>query len=186
MKEKVEEIVGGIISDGMTDSEKCHAINSYLCDNSYYDNDALENAEKYSFTQVDESFYDSFTAYGILIDGVGVCASYSAAFKLLADAAGLDSIVVTGYLDGSVPHAWNKVKLEENWYIVDSTNNDNEMIQNAFHVLIVLIFVPMLHFLLFLVLLLLLFLYNSGFEYIAPLALLFLLSALQILLVTPQ
>jgi len=131
IQEKVEEIIGGIISDGMIDSEKCHAINSYLCDNSYYDNDALENAEKYSFTQVDESFYDSFTAYGILIDGVGVCASYSAAFKLLADAAGLDSIVVTGYLDGSVPHAWNKVKLEDDWYIVDSTNNDNEMIQNA-------------------------------------------------------
>ena len=38
---------------------------------------------------------------------------------------------MTGYLDGSVPHAWNKVKLNGDWYIVDSTNNDNEMIQNA-------------------------------------------------------
>ena len=107
------------------------AINTWLCENAIYDNAALENAEKYSFTKVDESFYDSFTAYGILVDGVGVCASYSAAFKLLADSAGLESIVVTGYLDGSVPHAWNKVKLDDEWYIVDATNNDNEMITNA-------------------------------------------------------
>lgn len=131
IEEKVAQIVDEIITDDMSEAEKGLAINTYLCENAYYDDAALENAEKYSFTQVDEEFYDSFTAYGILVDGVGVCASYSAAFKLLADAADLDSIVVTGYLDGSVPHAWNKVKLDGNWYIVDSTNNDNEMIQNA-------------------------------------------------------
>lgn len=129
--ERVSQITGEIISDGMTDVEKEMAINTWLCENAVYDDAALENAEKYSFTQVDEDFYDSFTAYGILTEGVGVCASYSASFKLLADAADLDSIVVTGYLDGSVPHAWNKVKLEDDWYIVDSTNNDNDTIENA-------------------------------------------------------
>lgn len=131
IRKKVSEIVGEVIEDGMSDAQKELAINTYLCKNSVYDNDALENAEKYSFTMVDEEFYDSFTAYGILVDGVGVCASYSAAFKLLADAAGLNSIVVTGYLDGSVPHAWNKVNVDDNWYIVDATNNDNDMIDNA-------------------------------------------------------
>lgn len=131
IQKKVSEIVDDIIEEGMSDVEKEMAINTYLCENACYDDAALENAEKYSFTQVDEEFYDSFTAYGILVDGVGVCASYSAAFKLLADAAELDSIVVTGYLDGSVPHAWNKVKLDDSWYIVDATNNDNDMISNA-------------------------------------------------------
>lgn len=131
IQEKVNEIVGEIIDDGMNDVEKEMAINTWLCENASYDDAALENAEKYSFTMVDEEFYDSFTAYGILVDGVGVCASYSAAFKLLADAAGLESIVVTGYLDGSVPHAWNKIKVDGNWYIVDATNNDNDMIDNA-------------------------------------------------------
>lgn len=131
IQEKVNEIVGEIIDDGMSDAEKEMAINTWLCENACYDDSALENAEKYSFTMVDEEFYDSFTAYGILVDGVGVCASYSAAFKLLADAAGLESIVVTGYLDGSVPHAWNKVKVDDSWYIVDATNNDNDVIHNA-------------------------------------------------------
>lgn len=131
IRDRVAEITDEIIEDGMSDAEKELAINTWLCENAVYDDGALENAEKYSFTQVDEDFYDSFTAYGILTEGVGVCASYSASFKLLADAAGLESIVVTGYLEGSVPHAWNKVKIEDNWYIVDSTNNDNDTIENA-------------------------------------------------------
>lgn len=131
IKARVEEIASEIFSDDMSDLEKETAINEWLCENAYYDEDALKNAEKYSFTMVDEDFYDSFTAYGVLVDGVGVCASYSAGFKLLADAAGLESIVVTGYLDGSVPHAWNKVNVDGTWYIVDSTNNDNDTINNA-------------------------------------------------------
>ena len=39
--------------------------------------------------------------------------------------------MVTGYLDGELPHAWNKVKIDGEWQIVDSTNNDNELIFNA-------------------------------------------------------
>lgn len=131
IKERVREITDELISDDMSDFEKEIAINTYLCENAQYDDAALENAEQYDFAWVDEEFYDSFTAYGILVDGVGVCAGYSAAFKLLADAAGLDSIVVTGYLEGSIPHAWNKVKIEDEWYIVDATNNDNDLIDNA-------------------------------------------------------
>lgn len=131
LSEKVAEIADEIITDGMSDLEKEMAINQYLCDNASYDDAALENAEEYDFAYVDDAFIDSFNAYGVLINGSGVCASYSASFKLLADAAGLDSIVVTGYLEGNMPHAWNKVMVDGKWSIVDSTNNDNEMIQNA-------------------------------------------------------
>lgn len=131
LEEKITQITDEIITDGMSDLEKELAINQYLCDHAEYDNGALENAAENDFTYVDEKFNDSFTAYGVLINHVGVCASYSAAFKLLADAAELDSIVVTGYLDGNLPHAWNKVMLDGQWNIVDATNNDNEVIQNA-------------------------------------------------------
>lgn len=131
VKEKVAQITSEIITDGMSELDKELAINQYLCDNAEYDNAALDNATENDFLYVDEVYNDSFTAYGVLVNGVGVCASYSAGFKLLADAAGLDSIVVTGYLEGSLPHAWNKVKVEEQWNIVDSTNNDNEIIKNA-------------------------------------------------------
>ena len=66
-----------------------------------------------------------------MINKVGVCASYASAFKLLADEAKLDAIVVTGYLDGEVPHAWNKVKIGNEWAIVDATNNDNDMVKGT-------------------------------------------------------
>lgn len=130
--EKADQVVSKIITDSMTAREKEFAINQYLCDTVTYDDAALMNAEKYDYLKVDSEFYDSFTAYGALIDGVGVCASYSAAFKVLADAAELNSVVVTGYLDGTLGHAWNRVDLgDEQWATVDSTNNDIEIISNA-------------------------------------------------------
>lgn len=131
IKAKVAEIIPQIITEKMTDDEKELAINKYLCDTIVYDEDALKNAEENNYEYVDERFNDSFTAYGALINGKCVCAGYSAAFKLLADAAGLESIVVTGFLDGSLSHAWNKVKIDDEWQIVDVTNNDNEYLSNA-------------------------------------------------------
>ena len=37
--------------------------------------------------------------------------------------SGLECNVMTGYLDGSLPHAWNVVKIDGDWYQTDSTNN---------------------------------------------------------------
>ena len=131
IKEKVTEIVSQIITDDMTELEKELAINEYLCATCIYDDAALENAEENNFAYVDSSFDDSFTAYGALINGRCVCAGYAAAFKLLADAAGLDAVVVTGVLDGNLPHAWNKVRIDGEWMILDVTNNDTEFLVNA-------------------------------------------------------
>lgn len=131
LRKEVTKVVGKIIKQEMTDLEKEYAINNYLIEIAEYDQGALENAEKNDFVNVDAEFNDSFTPYGVLINKVGVCASYAGAFKLLADEAGLEAIVVTGYLEGDLPHAWNKVKIEDDWYILDSTNNDNDLMTNA-------------------------------------------------------
>ena len=129
--DQVETVTSRIISSGMSDLEKELAINNYLCENGTYDYDALDNAEQYGYQRVDPEYNDAFTPYGILIDGKGVCASYAGSFKLLADAAGLKSIVTTGYLDGSLSHAWNRVEISGAWQTVDVTNNDNDMLSNA-------------------------------------------------------
>lgn len=131
IKEAVTKVVGEFIKDDMTDLEKEIVINQYLCDTAEYDMGALENAAKYDYQKVDPEYWDSFTPYGVLIKKVGVCASYAASFKLLADAANLDCIVVTGYLDGSLAHAWNRVSVEGEWRTVDATNNDMPDIPNA-------------------------------------------------------
>ncbi|MBB6024405.1 hypothetical protein HNR77_005515 [Paenibacillus sp. JGP012] len=119
---KGKDVVASIIKQGMSDDEKRKAIYDYLNDNAKYDDAALENAEQNNFKNVDAQFNDSFTTYGILVKGVGVCASYASVYKLLSDLSGLESIVVTGTSSG-VPHAWNKVKIGNEWLHVDATNN---------------------------------------------------------------
>ncbi len=130
IKKEVIRVINDIITPEMTDLEKEYAINQYLCDIAEYDNDALDNAMENDFI-VDSSFRDSFTPYGVLINKKGVCASYAAAFKLLAEQAGLECLVITGNLNGNLPHAWNRVLVDKEWKTVDSTNNDNEELFNA-------------------------------------------------------
>jgi len=129
---KVDEIVAEIITPGMTDLEIQLAINNFLIEHATYDFTALENAEQNNFMFVDQEFYDSFTAYGILINGVGVCSGYADAFTLIADRSGLQSVFVTGYLNGNLPHAWNRVYIDGEWLTLDVTNNDNPYFPNAF------------------------------------------------------
>nr|WP_255807435.1 transglutaminase domain-containing protein [Cohnella mopanensis] len=107
----------------MSIEEKYKAIYDYLNDNTKYDMAALDSAKENNFQVIDSKFNDSFTTYGIMVKKVGVCASYASVYKMLSDLAGLESIVVTGDM-GGVPHAWNKVKLNNSWFHVDSTNND--------------------------------------------------------------
>lgn len=131
IQEKASAIISQIITPNMTDLEKELAINQYLCDTCIYSDDACANAEENNFEYVDEEYKDAFTAYGAFINGECVCAGYAAAFKILADMSGLDSVVVTGMLEGNMPHAWNKIKIDGEWEILDVTNNDNEFLTNA-------------------------------------------------------
>jgi transglutaminase/protease-like cytokinesis protein 3 len=58
-----------------------------------------------------------------------VCTGYAQAVTLLGEAAGLESVIVTGYADGGVTtggHAWNKVLVDGQWLVVDATWDDNE------------------------------------------------------------
>ncbi|WP_312831735.1 S-layer homology domain-containing protein [Sedimentibacter saalensis] len=128
VKEKVEEIAGEIFKPGMSYIEREIAINNYLVSSIEYDKEAADQLIKYG--KVDEKYYNSFNAYGALIEGIAVCEGYSEAFKLLCDRAGIDCIIVTGELDG-VGHAWNRVRINDKWYDVDVTNNDKEEMANS-------------------------------------------------------
>lgn len=123
---KAKQIVGSIIKQGMSDDEKRKAIYDYLNDNTKYDDAALENAKKNNYKYTDPQFNDSFTTYGIMVKGIGVCGSYASTYKMLSDLSGIESIVVIGTLDG-VGHAWNKVKIGNEWFNVDATNNQTNI-----------------------------------------------------------
>ena len=57
-----------------------------------------------------------------------VCAGYAKSFYFLCKAAGLDVVYVTGTATNgsgsSESHAWNKVKIGDNWYAIDVTWDD--------------------------------------------------------------
>lgn len=123
---KVKQIVSTVVKSGMSEYDKEFAIHDYLIKNCEYDVAALENGAKYDYKYVDSKFDDSFNAYGVLINNLGVCASYAAAYKLLCDEAGIDCVVITGNASG-IGHAWNKVELGGTYYNVDPTFNDNDL-----------------------------------------------------------
>lgn len=122
--EKAQKIVSENIRSNMSQTEKIDALYSYLVNNSVYDKEALEEAEKNDFKKTANSAHkDAFNAYGILVDEKGVCMSYAYSFKLLCDLSGVDCTVVTGYLNGNLPHAWNMVQIDGKMYEIDCTNN---------------------------------------------------------------
>lgn len=121
---KAKEIISGNITDDMNASDRALTLYNYLVENCVYDNDALAAAEGSDYTKAGMSeFEDSFNTYGILVNGKGVCMSYAYSFRLLCDMSNVECIVVTGFLDGNLPHAWNMIKLDDEWYEIDCTNN---------------------------------------------------------------
>ena len=75
--------------------------------------DWLTHNARYDYT------YSYYSADGVLLRGTGVCDSYSKAYVLLLQAAGVECGRVTG---GN--HAWNIVLLDGDWYQVDPTWDD--------------------------------------------------------------
>lgn len=116
-EEKAEEIISKVIKIGMSDYEKELALHDYVVNNSKYD--------KRLFTGNMPS--ESYTDYGILVKGTGVCAGYARALYRLLNMANIECIYVTGYGNdetGSVAHAWNIVKIEGEYYHLDATWDD--------------------------------------------------------------
>ena len=98
---------------GETDYEKEKWIHDYLVKNisyGYPDDDRAADG-------------DAFTTYGALVRGKCVCNGYSEAMKLLCDLSGIDCKMITGTAGGE-NHAWNLVKLDDQWYHTDVTWDD--------------------------------------------------------------
>lgn len=115
----VENFIDDYIVSGMTDLEKEIAIHDYIVKNAEYNINAAANSNNVS--------KDNFTAYGVLVNGTGVCDSYAKAFYTLGKAAGLDVRYIRGQSISngrSVGHAWNIINLDGDWYTVDTTWND--------------------------------------------------------------
>ncbi|SHK07089.1 Transglutaminase-like superfamily protein [Hathewaya proteolytica DSM 3090] len=111
---KVKDIISKNIYSYMTKFDVELFFHDYLVENTYYNeyyiNQGINHPEDHN-------------AFGVLIEGKGVCEGYAKAMCMLSKAVGLECIYVVGKANG--PHGWNMVKLDDDkWYNLDITWND--------------------------------------------------------------
>lgn len=109
LQKGVEEV----IRPEMSAYEQEKAIHDYLVRHIEYDLAVVGRTEPHA----------SSTAYGALVLGKAVCGGYAEAFKLFMDLLGIECYVVVGSGDG-IPHAWNMVELDGDYYHIDVTWDD--------------------------------------------------------------
>lgn len=120
-----DDAVAAAVDDGMTDTEKVAALNSWIVDTMEYDYAALAALESTLGRLVLEDTGRYSDARGGLIDKLVICGGYADTFNLLARKAGLESVYVSGVIaESGSSHAWNHVKVDGEWKAIDTTWND--------------------------------------------------------------
>lgn len=120
-----KDVLIDTLSHSMTTYQKILSIYDYICYNSVYDYKVVEDSAKTN--SFNSTIYKCFYLESILNNRttkLAVCDGYSKTFSLLCNMEGIDCYRVTGVARTSNSygaHAWNKVKLGNNWYAVDIT-----------------------------------------------------------------
>ncbi len=102
-----EECLSGIAADA-TDYRKIQHVYNWIVDTVEYDASASDNQNIYS----------------VFAGRRSVCAGYSKATQYLLERMGVFCTYVTGEAGGNARHAWNLVRIGEDYYYVDTTWGD--------------------------------------------------------------
>ena len=81
-----------------------------------------KDVEYYTYEKIDDVPQECHTIYGVFIDNKAVCDGFSKALQILLDRKGIENILILGTLENEA-HAWNLVKLDNEWYNIDLTSN---------------------------------------------------------------
>ncbi len=121
--ERAKMILRDIITEDMDELDKVIAIAEYLTDAVAYDYDAFYNASR---PENDSTTNVCYYLEGVFERGIAVCDGKSKAFVLFCRIEGIECVRDFGTDPaGGAGHAWNYVKLGEDWYMVDTTGTDN-------------------------------------------------------------
>ncbi len=110
-----------LVDEGMSDYEKALAVYDWVMANNRYNNQVT------SYTTAEAVLDPAFYMEGVVSYGYAVCDGIAKTFSYMCNACGVECLRVVGDageggdLGG---HAWNKVKVDDNWYIVDATWGD--------------------------------------------------------------
>ena len=100
--------------------DECRSESEYQTVVNYHD--YIVHNTAYGFLTGEEEQY-SYKAYGALLRNKAVCNGYAEAMELLLLCSGLDTYMVVGNTTEGA-HAWNIVKIDGEWYHVDTTWDD--------------------------------------------------------------
>lgn len=131
---ELKKVLINVINDDMNDLEKVKAIYDYLVMNTVYDNELLLRTMQ---GDTNLKSYKGFYLEGVLFDKKAVCEGISKTFTALCNIEGIPCVTVEGYQTknpNGVGHVWNKVYINNNWYIVDATSGGT-IINESFEVL---------------------------------------------------
>ena len=110
-------IISTLINDDMEDYDKALILHDYLAKTVEYNMNAVSSSNN-QLTSVDTH---ARSAYGAIVDKTAVCQGYALAYAHLLSLVGIESEFVTSdYMN----HAWNMVKIDNDFYHVDVTYDD--------------------------------------------------------------
>lgn len=112
LEAKIDEVLTSVITPGMTDPEKERAIHDYIVLHTAYDQKSVDKNNVPT---------ESYTVYGTLIKNTAVCQGYAHTMKLLLDRLDIECLVLSSV---DMNHAWNIVRLGNDYYHVDVTHDD--------------------------------------------------------------
>lgn len=99
-----------------SDYDKVKYIYEYIIHNTQYNTAALTD---------DNIAWQNQSIRSVFIDKLSICNGYALAFNFLCQKAGIESIYVAGDIsDSEYGHAWNLVKIDGQYYTVDTTWGD--------------------------------------------------------------
>jgi len=130
LDKKVNDVIAQYIKPGMSELDKERVIHDWIILNTVYDYRATALRGDGSF---DPQYTDCYTAYGVIMNGRGVCQGFSAAMKLFMDKLGIECEIVDGTPKNSrtPDHVWNDIKIDGTWYEVDVTWDNCDYIEDG-------------------------------------------------------
>ncbi len=91
----------------------------------YIHNTVIDNCSYAAGVESADDGWEEFTVYGALINSRAVCEGYAHSMCMLLNKVGIDCYYANGYGENN-PHMWNVVKIDDRWYHLDATWDDNE------------------------------------------------------------
>jgi len=134
-----DQLARQIQQDFTSDFNRVRAIYTWLATNVSYDLKTLYNGEtqiNFSYSSQEDlsrklTAINTHTANQTLLTNKAICEGYAQAFKKVSEQLGIPCMLVGGFSKsdvrdiGSNPsqedHAWNAVKIQNKWYLVDAT-----------------------------------------------------------------